>query len=882
MDDARNTRTERSFAEHDDAIINSPSPFTRIKYDRKQQIETFIGRERELAVLADMLASAINADTAFGVKISGPGGSGKSTLFGYFSQLVRTSELFGKAYCRIEKKDVKVSVSFIDAPKGELMSARFFWRSMMLSWDEENIDFLELFASQFALKALVVLWDKGVGHEDLRPLLARLHPNLDEELARHPVREVFDLGIYAQKLFDQVVADDGLLPRIRDAIYKGFRVLQKATITVPGGRVEQLRIDKAYIDNLLDMLHGDFDVQSRAKARLIGESDDLIKSDDQAITLINWFLDTWCWIEEKQACFVIGIDNIGYMTAELDNKEQIYSAFLQTLLQLRDRVKGFLFVLIGTTEDWDAFNKFVNSNRDYPSQLSAFFTRNVELVRLNENETRQALTDTMVKFWIARKKPLPPGNPCYPFSPDFFSYLYGLNTHKFREVLNALHQVWAHYKTTLRVVPLVRSMDMIRFVRFEIKGEQRRELAFSGLVPWEQDRALSWFEGIDSSFKAKEQSTLVEAVLAGSFETLMAEESPRQIRLVSKNAIKVVKADGESCNRIPDVYVELEPSNPFETRRAFEVQVKMHEPTKEVKLGEIESSLELLSYAKTDALLFVMTGPGLEARAIDRIKEAGLQERVLHASPLDARGKKALAFLCNYEALAGEKPSPAVIKDVLEQLFKAPWHELVDRIQNTGAYRQVAAAEGKKEKAEPQTGLDRFLAGAGSGATSHEAGTPAPVVPATPPTVAATLVPSPTAGAAGGCDPRGDEASHARQVDAGASGRAANAAVEPAAVPPAINVDAVTKKYGGVLKELEFILSETLKRRDRYKGRITKEYLKGKVPGALNDEDVTRVFSMLFKEAQKGDPQQLFRAVSKTSLEITDLGRDVYKRLRGS
>nr|MDO8113624.1 hypothetical protein [Candidatus Sigynarchaeota archaeon] len=531
------------YSEQDEVIINNSSPFSRIKYLRTQTIETFVGRENELVALTEMLANVVTTDSAFGVKISGPPASGKSTLFGYFATLVKTGEIFKMPYCRLKKGDASVKISFIDAPKEELMSARFFWKSMILSWDEEKFDFLEIFAAGFMLKALIVLYENGFNQGEIKPLLLMLHPNLDTELTRHPLREVLDLDIYIEKFIDRATSDGNFLAKSRAMIYNGFRVLQKHTVQIRENKV-QLRIEKPYIDNLVDMLSVDLEKQSNAKCRLIGDVDELFKSDTQVINLLNWFIETLCWVEEKQACFVIGIDNIGYLTEELENKNQIYSTFVQTILQLRNRLKGFLFVFIGTTTDWDGFNKFVNSDKDLPGQLVGFFTRIIELVRLNETETRKALTQLITSFWFNRKKTLPPGNPCYPFSPDFFTYLYDLKTHNYREMLTLLNQIWDIYKRALVVIPLVNPFDMIRFVHFDMMSSGRRDIVFSNLVPWEQERILAWFDSIESSFKAKDQSKMVEQTLVDCFEILMAEDAPRQVRLVSKQAIKVLKDDG--------------------------------------------------------------------------------------------------------------------------------------------------------------------------------------------------------------------------------------------------------------------------------------------------------------------------------------------------
>ena len=115
---------------------------------------------------------------------------------------------------------------------------------------------------------------------------------------------------------------------------------------------------------------------------------------------------------------------------------------------------------------------------------------------------------------------------------------------------------------------------------------------------------------------------------------------------------------------------------------SFEIQVKLYEEGRNVKLGEIESSLQMLVNKKMAALIFLVTGAGLSAQAMEKIEEWQLSERVFNYMPLDEEGRKVLSFMCQYADLTGsEEPLPNIIEDVLARLFRNNWQTLLDRIR---------------------------------------------------------------------------------------------------------------------------------------------------------------------------------------------------------
>ncbi len=143
---------KRKVKKYDTKIINSSSPFSAISYLKEQKIDNFVGRKHDLRYLSQFLYDSINNDRSFGITFSGPGGCGKSTLFGYFVQLINTQELFQKDYCILKREDCLIIPCFIDAPKGEPASLLYFWVSIIDSLAEEGMDFLEKFTLLLSIK----------------------------------------------------------------------------------------------------------------------------------------------------------------------------------------------------------------------------------------------------------------------------------------------------------------------------------------------------------------------------------------------------------------------------------------------------------------------------------------------------------------------------------------------------------------------------------------------------------------------------------------------------------------------------------------------------------------------------------------------------------
>ncbi len=566
-----------------------------------------------------------------------------------------------------------------------------------------------------------------------------------------------------------------------------------------------------------------------------------------------------------------------FRSVSIDEKESAYIPFVQTILQMRESLKKFLFIIIGTNEDWRLFNDYIRLHQDYRTQLQVFIINRLDLTRLTLNEVIEALTIIMTKFW-SRAGIINPSNSLYPFSNNIFAYLYEFYAHEYREILKFLDRVWSYYKSSIKVFPLVSPFTIIKYVRIEMnKGSTYQkalssdylgEIYFSNLINWEKTQIKMRFENIKARHVGKKQSELVEEKVTEALRILQEREVPKQISWAQKTFPITIALESGSKTRYPDVYVKLSTLSISNKKRAFEIQVKMYDQNQFVKLKEIKSSLELLEHAYTDALLFLMTGAGLEDKAIEKIKELNLEDRILYSRPLDDEQFKALAFLVAYKEITGKKPTIKVIKDIFEILFSQSWDSVIDKIRGIGSYREMRIAEEIKEKekatllrfVEPTKPIDTFKT------QKKEIIEP----------IQSEIIKI--------IDPQQD-----LETERVVSDVKIQEEILPDKIDEILNdlnlsdkkaiLKKVYNRYKDFEKNLKFIIDTATKRNERYRGKTTKDYLKKKVPPHLSDEEIFELFIRLKNEfIKKQLPEnELLFTYQGTSIIITELGNDFLK-----
>ena len=123
--------------------------------------------------------------------------------------------------------------------------------------------------------------------------------------------------------------------------------------------------------------------------------------------------------------------------------EDIYTYFTETLLQIRDRLNNILFIIIGTSTDWERYTEFYKKRLNFPQQLSGFIVHTIDLAHLSIEEGSTAIAGYMNAFWT--KENCTPPTPTYPFSKEFFQYMLSVSLKDMREAMNTLSEIWLKF-----------------------------------------------------------------------------------------------------------------------------------------------------------------------------------------------------------------------------------------------------------------------------------------------------------------------------------------------------------------------------------------------------------------------------------------------------
>lgn len=825
-------------------ILNKPSPFVKTRYLKGSKIDVFVGREQELKLIIEKMKEIAQTRVGTAIKISGPGGSGKSTLFGYLCQLIDTGEIYQNEDFKISEKDFLFKSAFIDAPKDIKTSYKYIWSqivdSMQDTFGEVNGTFFDHIGTKFIVKALKIIYEKNPD-KTIIDILSNLIHDFPNRIKDHP----WDSLVKPEDLIknESIYKSKNLEP-IKKIILNNARLLMRQSEDLSKiNEKRNFRYEEKYVNTLLEVFDENFSLGSKAADKLKGIDSSYLESDQEIMRIFKWFIDTWEWIEKKPIGFVVGIDNIGYLTVESTDHESVYIPFIQTLLQIRNDMKNFLFIIIGTTDDWSSFENYIH-DKALDGQLKGLISKNMDLDRLTKLQAVDALKLLMQKFWTSVK--LNPNPMEYPFSAEFFRYLYDFESHDFRSVLNDLNEIWNSFRSQNVVKEFNDSFEMIRYIRQEWQYSALKEVfAPDRLLPFEIDALNFKWNDIKSTFASRDRSLLTENALEYFINVLRQNEEPRQISLVQTKAEFEFIKDGERKKTKPDVFVQIFNRGTIDETRGFEIQVKIHGDTM-VSLGEIQSSLDSLEYHKIDALLFLIIGPGLEKRAIEYIYAKELQSKIFCVNPLNKSQIDTVLFMVYYQQIMGGEPPLDIVKITLNKIFGINWNELVSRIENMVGLSGLGSTIGAKDLsiAEPTS--------------------PPIIEPMTPPIVESIV----SLNGDGKLDGKPDVKIPISPISD----------TKEEKIPEKLGN--VVKRYEKIQKEVYAILQIALERNDRrYKGSVTKAFLKKNTPAHLQEEQVSKVFDQLKKDATRD--WDLLAKYEGTSLNITDLGKEYYYYFNG-
>ncbi|MBD3353112.1 MAG: hypothetical protein GF364_16645 [Candidatus Lokiarchaeota archaeon] len=850
-------------------ILNKISPFTETSQVKGKEIRVFVGRENEKNTLMTAIQTVAISKHGSAIKITGPGGSGKSTLFGYIAQLIDNGNIFKQSRGLLDESNLELLAAFIDAPKDQDTSFRYFWTSIVDSFSDSihglTAEFFEYFATKLiltCLKRLISISDR----DTIISIMQGPYPRFKEDIKDHNWEDLVRIdrliesgSIYYN--FDQNHA--------KQIIERNIRRLQRIVITLPDGTKRRFSYEKEYFDKLFDLFDDDAEKTINALLCLKGSKVKFLPTDKSIMKLLNWVCNTWEWIHKKSICIVVGVDNLGYLTANANTDNNTYNKFVQTLLQMRNDLNNFLFVIIGTNSDWDEVENFVKTKQDYKRQLSGFFSRKIDLNRLTKEEAVEALRGIMQNFWTQQK--LSPTNIYYPFSAGFFSYLYDYEVRDYRSMLNVLNGIWNWFKEKKKVKTFDKPFDYIRFIRkkWAIREGKQYILQLRDLIPFEKKVLKDKWNKIDAVFKSNEKSNMVEVAMTAFIEVLRDNEVPRRIALVQQHATLQYFTKGKKQTRFPDVYVAVQNPGPLDENRAFEIQVKIHEPNQYVRLKEIEGSLGSLTHKKIDALVFLITGPGLEPRALTEIERLQVSERVFCVSPLNSDQLDALLLMVYYRELIESDPPPLLVKEIFSTIFGIDWEDLINRIGNMTAMSPLKEPIVEKEPVKQgSSAITDYL---------HVNKTPEvtqKTLNKEQPNQEEISVGHKPAQTTAMCKPENDTPASERPESISTS--------EESDVNEGLHVPEeiveLKNRYECILNEVSFILNLALDRKGRWGGQVTKDYVKKRVPPELKEEQCRLVFDQLRKDAKKFPV--ILAEYEGTSLKFNDTSKKFRKYLQ--
>ncbi|MHA2496007.1 MAG: hypothetical protein ACXAEI_11000, partial [Candidatus Hodarchaeales archaeon] len=655
-------------------IVNTlQAPFSSSTYSRDRGISFFVGREDEIKTILQVVQVVVSEGRSRGIALEGPGGCGKSTLFGYINQLLWQEAV--ETY--VDVSSTHVISAFVLAPENA-RSFRDLWRPIFEGLEEQNCSYFEKLACQIISKLLVVFHNHPEKFEELKGIVwgsPETAPHFraqkySEAISKHILQEFITNGLSAR------------VPELINFVERNARQILRHH-TTPLFRTpdtpEKFILERISgiprMQQLLGILGTDG--QERQNSFYLHD-EELIKSDDDAIAWFNWIDQTVGWIFGKTPCFLIGIDDIGKISGVQETQEDYFQGFFNTLVRMRNALGRVAFVLIGTTDDWHRMNSFVNQNADLRSQVRGFLVERISLSPLEPDLAVQVFENRMEEFWNSQARK-PRTYTFYPFAPAAFRYLYEYKAHQIRDSLNILHTVWQKARRTRRIQPMLDYFQAMKQVR-TIENDWPEQFQPDAFHLFERMAILKDFWDPVTFSTEEERSATCGQALTTAFQLIAEQDQPRLVDRARGNPTISVGENGQERRLHSGVYVEFFGHLGPARARTVDFQVKIFGPTGAVEAAELRSSFDLLEFGATDLLYLVMTGAGLASQA--RVEINTFPHRVMGLQPLTDNQSLALVLLTRYEEITGAEFDLQTAKAILEIVLNRNWEQFVQALQN--------------------------------------------------------------------------------------------------------------------------------------------------------------------------------------------------------
>ncbi|MFQ5980910.1 MAG: ATP-binding protein [Candidatus Heimdallarchaeota archaeon] len=828
-------------------IVNTlQAPFSSSTYSRDKGISFFVGREEEIKTILQVVQVVVSEGQSRGIALEGPGGCGKSTLFGYINQLLWQEAV--ETY--VDVSSTYVISAFVLAPDNA-RSFRDLWRPIFEGLEEQNCSYFEKLACQIISKLLVVFHNHPEKFEELKGIIWG-----SSETAPH-----FRAQKYSEAISKHILQDfitNGLSKRIPELIAfverNARQILRHHTTPLfkTPDTPDKFVLDRVSgiprMQQLLGILGEDG--QDRQNSFYLHD-EELIKSDDEAIAWFNWIDQTVGWIFGKTPCFLIGIDDIGKISGVQATQDIYFQGFFNTLIRLRNALGRVAFVLIGTTDDWHRMNAFVNQNADLRSQVRGFLVERISLAPLDPDLAVQVFENRMDEFWNSQGRK-PRTYTFYPFAPVAFRYLYEYKAHQIRDSLNVLHSIWQKARRDRRIRPLLDYFQAMKRVR-TIENDWPDQFLPDALHLFERMAILKEFWDPATFSTEEERSAACGQALATVFQLVAEQDHPRWVDRARRNPIINVGENGQERRLHPGVFVEFFGQGDPARARTVDFQVKIFGRTGNVGAADLRSSFDLLEFGTTDLLYLMITGAGLGSQA--RMEINTFPNRVMELEPLTDDQLLSLVLLTRYKEITGAEidlqTAKAILVDLLDRRLEQFAQELQRIPKNDPRSDTLVAETSEPLIPAPSAGgeLSEFL----------ESTMSAPARSDDSPAQAAIL---PQAGDSAREEPL------ATPVLEGADPESSQTALRDSEQDWGETFRLALKHWE---KDIRYFFTRILMRKGRWKGQTTINYLIKDCPPDISPERLKTLFRTLSSETP------YFRK-EKTSIYITGEGEEFARK----
>jgi len=648
------------------------NPFGIASYNPNEPVTDFVGRREELLKFKEQIQIVINNKISRSVKLNGPAGVGKSTLFNFLKESIEKERISIRPDSEYILKDCDVLSTFFQIP-------------------DKISDFLDIWKPM--LEGLRPGFEKEIGYDISLPeyitfqIIYRMFLNDREKLAEiiwkdteRPQRlHQVELRDIIDPLFSQGMPAVLALQEHYSLKKRELRDVFKARIK--GRTYEIKRVDNKNILNLFRVI--DEDDPDDYLELILDANSDLFKTNDDLINYFNDLMRYYACSTKKQPILLIGIDE----AAKAD--PQIYNQYYQNLgnlfVKLRNTLNDILFVFISTTEDWAEFNNIIKKSTDLQSQLGEYMYE-MPLTQLNVDELSQVFKNRMNRFWKNYPSQRPLEAPYYPFSENLFEYVYRYRLRDLRDTIHFLKDMWIKFKYLRKIPKFETIFESLREVRkFDARGFNPNKFK-----RFEWNIIKNSFNDPTRFRSNSARSSEVEKGLEYAWKCLLYENPPTITRV--DNNCTIITSSG---SRRPDIYLEILGNLGAEFRRNIEFQVKAYDQGGTVALHHIKSSLELFREQFTDFIYFIITGRGLKPDAEAAIKGLEITYPNRIRRPIlteDQRDR--LYLLALYKEITGKNLDGTlpkdlqIAKDLLSFIIGQPIEDFLSGIKRL-AYRQT-------------------------------------------------------------------------------------------------------------------------------------------------------------------------------------------------